>query len=193
MRNGSLLRIPSRSPRPPRGRCLRYLRTLRTVSPPLAPSVLQVRGSAPAHTLFSAKSLPGRVFRYANRVRPDHPPVATLQLSSPPHSHRGLAARRRRQGPQVSPASRQAPASSLCSSTHAPAGPGRGRSGAATSRGAEREWGRGPLCAASRGRCPGWQLAAPSSGQQGGGVQQASASPAPGRAAQGSAPRAASS
>lgn len=72
------------------------------------------------HT-FLRKSLPGRVFRYANRVRPDHPPVATLQLPFLPRSRRGLAARRRRRGEglQVSPASHRAPTSSL-SATRTP-------------------------------------------------------------------------
>lgn len=103
-----------------------------------------------ARTLCSVKSLPARVFRYVNRVHPDHPPVATLQLPSPPHSHRGLGACRRRGGKGARFVPHPARYQPLLSPppTHAPAGPGRGRGGAATSRGAEREWGRGPLCAA---------------------------------------------
>ncbi|XP_053937289.1 uncharacterized protein LOC128853800 isoform X1 [Cuculus canorus] len=50
-------------------------------------------------THFSPQSLClGRVFRYANRVRRDHPPVATLQLPPLPRSRPGLGPRRRRGG-----------------------------------------------------------------------------------------------
>lgn len=141
--------------RPPRGRCLLSVRILRSACPAAGSfRTPSARRGAPL-THGAPQSLPGRLPPYANRVCPDHPPVATLQLPPPPRGHPGLAAPRRRpgEGPQVSPAACEAPASALAASTHTHTH----TRGAATSREAGREWGRPPAFVWwrwPRGRCP---------------------------------------
>lgn len=154
MRNGSLLRTRVGLTRPPRGRCLRYMRILRTVSPPLASSVLQLRGSSPAYTLFSASLCPAGSFvtqiayvqtthlwqRYNYR--------SFLAATEALQRAAGVGGKGSRLVPHpagLRPRPSQLPA-------HPPAARGRGRGGAATSREAEREWGLGAIVSCRRGK-----------------------------------------